>query len=325
MKALVTGSTGFIGSHLVESLLKKKYKVFCLIRDTSNPQWIRHLGVELITGKFSDKETLVKAVEGMDYIFHLGAVINARKWETYYQVNVKNTVNLLEVCAEFNPAIKKFVFVSSIAAAGPSIDKKPTKESDACHPVSHYGKSKYLAEKATRDYFDRLPIVILRPTNVLGIRQLELLSILKLARKRIVPLLGNGDKQTSICFVQDVVRALIMAAENKIVKGKTFFVASEEFYSWREMLGFIVREYDYSMVIKIPYPLLLLIAFVLKMIAAVSRTQPLITPQNVASVRKHYWLHDVGSIKSELGFSPEVDFETGLREIMNWYNQNGYL
>lgn len=325
MNALVTGSTGFIGSHLVETLIKRKFQVYCLIRETSNTRWIKDLKVEFLTGKYSDKKFLAQAVKGKEYIFHLGAVIDAPNWQTYYRVNVENTVNLLDACFNVNPDIKKFLFVSSIAAAGPSKNKKPLEEGDDARPVSLYGKSKYLAEKAARNFFDKLPIVILRPTNVLGIRQKELLSILKLVRKRIIPLLGNGDKQTTICFVQDVVRALILAAENRRAKGKTYFVASEEVYSWRAMLESIAREFDYSLVLKIPYPVLLILAFFAKIIADLSGSQPLITPKSLASVRKHYWIQNVNLIKNDLGFSTKINIETGLRDIINWYKRKGYL
>ena len=322
MKALVTGSTGFIGSHLVESLIKKKYDVYCLIRKTSNPKWIKDLEVEFITGSYTDKKSLLPAVKGMDYVFHVGAVINAFEWDTFYRTNVEGTINLLQACAEVNPGLKKFVFVSSIAAAGPSINKKPKKEKNRCQPVSLYGKSKYLAEKEAARFFNQLPIVILRPTNVLGIRQKELNSVIKLARKRIIPLLGNGDKQTSICFVQDVVRALILAAENKHVRGQTFFVASEEAYSWREILTFISSELGQSFVFKIPHPLLMLIALVSEAISRITGDKPFITRKSVASARNNYWIHDTTLIKKELGFSPEINLKDGLKDIIKWHRES---
>jgi nucleoside-diphosphate-sugar epimerase len=325
MKALVTGSTGFIGSHLVESLIKKKYKVHCLIRKESDLKWIENLEVELITGSYWDKESLYHAVKGMDYVFHVGAVITAFEWETYYKVNVEATINLLEVCAEVNPGLKKFVFVSSISAAGPANDKQPLKESGKCHPVSLYGKSKCLAEEAAARFFDQLPIVIIRPTNVFGIRQKQLYTTLKLAKKRIIPLIGNGDKQTSICFVQDVVKALILAAENEKVRGKTFFVANRMPYSWREILKFITKALGLSFVIKIPHWVLMIIAFYCEMIAKLTLGRPLIIRKTILSTRKNYWLHDISSIRKELGFSPEVPFEEGMRDIIKWYKDKGLL
>ncbi len=325
MKALVTGSTGFIGSHLVEALLGKDYQVYCLIRETSNLKWIKDLDVEFVAGSYSDKESLCRAVKDMDYVFHVGAVIDALEWETFYRANVESTVNLVEACVKTNPGLKKFVFVSSIAAAGPAVDKKPIKETDECRPVSLYGKSKYLAEQAAARFFDKLPIVILRPTKVPGPRQKQLYSLLKLADKRLIPMLGNGDKQTNICFVQDVVRAIIMAAENNNVRSRTFFIASQEAYSWREMLDAIAEELGLNFVIKIPHGLLMTIAFLAEITARVTGGSPLIKRSSIRSVRKNYWLHDVRRIKEELGFTPEITFAWGMRDTIKWYKDQGLI
>jgi nucleoside-diphosphate-sugar epimerase len=325
MDVLVTGASGFIGSHLVEALRLKKYKVYCLIREESHSQWLKDLGVELVKGNYTDKESLNRAVKGKAYVFHVGAVIDALDWETYYKGNVQATTNLLEACVESNPGLKKFVFVSSIAAAGTALHKKPLTENDECKPVSLYGKSKLMAETAAAGFFDKMPIVILRPTNVLGIRQKQLQVSLKMAKKRIIPLLGNGEKQTTICFVEDVVRALIMAAENEKVQGRTYFVANKEFYSWREISNSMTRELDVSWAIKIPYPVLIMIAFFAEKVAKLIRGTPLLTRSTLRSVRNHYWLHDTGLIEKELGFLPDVQFEQGLREIVHWYKGRGLI
>jgi nucleoside-diphosphate-sugar epimerase len=325
MNALVTGSTGFIGSHLVESLIKRNYRVRCLIRANSDLKWIKDLDVEWVTGSYQNKDSLTRAVKGMHYIFHVGAVISARDWKTYYEANVEGTVNLLKACAIENPGLKKFVFVSSIAAAGPSKDKIPIKEDDECRPVSLYGKSKFLAEKEAAPFFDKLPIVIIRPTNILGPRQKELYSVLKMVSKRIIPMLGNGDKQTTICFVQDLVRALITAAENHDIRGRTYFVAAKEPRSWQEMLISISREMGQSFVIRISFPFLLLIASLLEIMAQITGGSPLISRRRVLSVRKNYWLHDVSRIQDELGFKAEVIFSEGMKDILEWYKDRKLL
>lgn len=316
MKALVTGSSGFIGSHLVEALLKRGYQVFCLVRDTSNPQWIRDLDVQFIKASYTDMASLGRVVRGMDYIFHVGAVIDALDWETFYRANVESTANLLEACARENPGVKKLVFVSSISAAGPARDGRPVKESDTCHPVSLYGQSKLQAEQVVARFFNRLPIVILRPTNILGSRQKQLESMLKLAKKRIIPLIGTREKQTSICFVKDLVRALILAAENRQVRSETYFVASPGAYSWREILDAIRGELDLSLVIKISYPLLLAIAFLAETAARITNGSPLIKRSTLRSARNNYWVHDVGKIKEALGFSTEIGLQQGIAEII---------
>jgi nucleoside-diphosphate-sugar epimerase len=325
MRALVTGSTGFIGSHLVQSLLDKKYEVRCLIREQSDQRWIKDKNVQIVSGSYRDQESLRRAVRGMDVVFHAAAVITAFDWDTYYAANVEATENLLEACAEAALGLKKFVFVSSISASGPAVDKKPKREDDPCLPVSLYGKSKRLAEEKAARFSATLPIVIIRPTNVLGPRQKQLYDTLTLAVKRIVPQMGNGDRQTTLVFVQDVVRALILAAEKEEARGRTYFVADPQPRSWREITDLITRCLGLSLVIKLPHWVLMTIALLSERAARLTGGRPLLTRRALLSVRRNYWLQDTGLIQRDLGFSPEISFEEGMREIIEWYKNRGLI
>lgn len=320
MKALVTGSSGFIGGHLVRHLLQRGYDVSCLVRAASAPPALAGLAVTRICGSYFDLESLRHAVAGVDFIFHAGAVLSAPDWPGYYQTNVQGTANILAACAQANPGLRKFVHVSSISAAGPAVNKKPLLEVDVCRPVSLYGKSKYLAEQAAAAFFGRLPIVIVRPPNVLGVGQKELLAVMKLMRRRIVPMIGRSEKQTSICFVQDLVRALVMAAENEGAIGRTYFVAATEFYSWREILSQLLLEMDMTFVLKIPHPLLLGLALVSEASAKLTGKAPLVTRSDLRSARDLYWLCDASLIRKELGFQAEVEFTRGIRDIVRHFS-----
>jgi nucleoside-diphosphate-sugar epimerase len=320
MKALVTGSSGFIGGHLVRHLLQRGYEISCLVRATSEPNALAGLPVTRISGSYFDLESLRRAVRGMDILFHAGAVLSAPDWPGYFKTNVEGTANLLEACAQANPGLRRFVHVSSISAAGPALDRKPLLEADGCRPVSLYGKSKYLAEQAATAYFDKLPIVIVRPPNVLGSGQKELLAVMKLLRRRIVPLIGRREKQTSICFVPDLVRALVLAAEQDRASGKTYFVAAAEACSWREILTQLLLEMDLKFVLKIPHPLLLGVALASEAISGLTGKAPLVTRGDLRSARDHYWLCDAGLIREELGFRTEVEFARGIRDIVRHFN-----
>lgn len=316
MKALVTGSSGFVGGHLVRRLLAQGHEVSCLVRTASDPRVLAGLPVARISGSYFDLPSLRRAVQGMDCIFHAGAVLSAVDWPGYFKTNVEGTANLLEACAQSNPGLQKFVHVSSISAVGPAQDKKPLLEADPCRPVSLYGKSKLLAEKAAVAYFDKLPIVIVRPPNVLGAGQKELLAVMKLLRLRLVPLIGRREKQTSICFVQDLVRALVLVAEADRAAGKTYFVAAPEFYSWREILRQLLLEMDLKFVLNIPYPILRGVAFVSEAVAKMTGKTPLVTRSDLRSARDNYWLCDAGLIRAQLGFRAEIEFAQGIGEIV---------
>jgi nucleoside-diphosphate-sugar epimerase len=315
-KTLVTGSSGFVGGHLVRNLLERGYDVSCLVRAASDPGALAGLPVTRTRGSYSDLESLRRAVKGMDYIFHAGAVLSAPDWPGYFETNVKGTANILEACAQVNPGLRKFVYVSSISAAGPAINKKPLRESDDCQPVSSYGKSKYLAEQAVAIFFSRLPIVIVRPPNVLGVGQKELLAVLKLIRWRIVPMIGRREKQTSICFVQDLVRAMVLVAENEQARGKIYFVAAEEFYSWRGIMAQLLLEMDIKFVLRIPHHLLLILALFSESIARLTGKAPLIKRSDLRSARDNFWLCDASLIREELGFHTKVEFIQGIRDIV---------
>jgi len=319
MKALVTGSSGFVGGYLVRHLLLRGYDVSCLVRAASRTGALAGLPVTLVSGSYFDLESLRRAVSGMDYVFHAGAVLSAPDWPGFYETNAAGTANMLEACAQADPGLRKFVYVSSIAAVGPAGEKKPLVEADACRPISLYGKSKLLAEQAASAYSARLPVVIVRPPNVLGAGQKEMLTILALLRCRIVPLIGRREKQTSICFVQDLVRALVLAAEQERACGKTYFVAAAEAYSWREILAQVLLALNKKIVLKIPYPLLLGLAFAVEAAARATGRVPLVTRWDLRSAHGNYWLCDAGLIREELGFRTEVEFSRGIEDIVRQY------
>lgn len=322
MKALVTGSSGFIGSHLVDFLLKEGHEVHCLIRPESDLKWLKGLDIRLLKCRYSDKTSLAQAVLNMEVIFHLAARIEAPNWDAYYTANTLSTKHLLEACAKNNPQLKRFVFVSSIAASGPSRRGEIKDESSQCFPVSPYGRSKLMAEEIVKDFAERIPIVIMRPANVLGARQKELILILNLLKKHIMPMIGSKKSKTSICFVEDLVRALFLAAVQEKAVGNTYFIADRSVYSWRHMLKFIARELRvYPAVVRIPYPVLYTIALLSEGLASIFKAQALLTRNSLEATRKYEWIYRTEKIRKELGFKTTISFEKGIRNILDSYKR----
>jgi dihydroflavonol-4-reductase len=323
-KALVTGANGFIGSHLAEELVRRGWDVNCLVRRPSGLGWIETLQVRLIRGDCREMATLEPAVEGIDYIFHLAGVIDALKSEEYYQANVLGTRNLLEACVERNPGLKKFIHVSSISAAGPSEKGRARTEDDPNRPVSDYGRSKLEAEEAVREFGQRLPFVIIRPPNVIGPRQKELLEAIRLAKRRIKPLVGTGEPQTSLCYVRDVVEALILAAERPEADGGTYFLAYPRPYAWAEITDAIQEALGIRRILlKVPYRAQLLVASASEAAARLAGRKPALTKTSVRAARRYYWIYDGSRIKRELGFEPRTGLKQAIRETIDWYKEHG--
>jgi len=325
-RVLVTGSTGFIGLHLVRDLLRRGHEVACLVRGASRRRSLEGLKIIPIPGDYSRLETLLAAVREKDWVFHLGGVIKADDWDTYYQANTVGTRNLLEACSAEVSGKPRLIYVSSIAASGPSPPGVIKRESDPCKPINFYGESKRRAEEVCREYADRLPIVIVRPPNVLGYGQKDLYRVMRLIKRRIQPRLGLRERRTSICFIKDLVGALILAAESDRSPGETYFVTNDEKISWVEMLDTIAQYLDRSRgVIHIPYRMMIFLAGLSRGVARMTGTSPLISRDWIENPRLYDFLYSSEKIQRELGFRPHVKWEAGVREIIEHYRKDDLL
>ncbi|MCK4826243.1 NAD(P)-dependent oxidoreductase, partial [bacterium] len=211
-KALVTGANGFVGSNLVRALLKKGYEVTCLVRSTSNLSSIENLPVSLKNADYHSLSSLREACEDQEIIFHIAAKVREINEKRYFDANVELTKNLLESMK--SSTVKKFVFLSTQAAAGPADGLSPKTETCSCNPVSYYGKSKLEAERVVHEECP-VPWVIIRPPSVYGPRDRDFLLYFKLVNKHLAPMAGSKKKYFSLVYVEDLVRMIIMAAENE--------------------------------------------------------------------------------------------------------------
>jgi nucleoside-diphosphate-sugar epimerase len=311
MRALVTGASGFIGRRLVMELSRRGHETACLVRPTSKTALLRDLQVEFVLGDIGDAASLAQAVNGRDHIFHLAGVIQAVDGPAFEAANAQGTRNLVDACLQGGGGIKRFVFVSSIAAAGPSPEGKALTEDDEPRPVSAYGRSKLAAERIVLAAKDKLPVTIVRPPNVLGPGSKEIERALGLLRKRLVPALGDSRPRTSLVDVDDLVEALLLAAEDPRSVGQTYFVTDGRAYAWPEITAAIAEELGVKrFMIKVPLSIQILAARLAETAARLGRKPPLLTREIVQAARDHFWIYDGSKIERELGFQPRY----GLRE-----------
>ena len=145
--AVVTGANGFVGSHLVDYLLSKNFEVRCIVRKSSNLQWLEGKNVKIFNCGLFDKDGLREAFKDVNYIFHVAGVVKAKNEEGYFKGNVEATKVLLEIAAEMKEKIKKFVIVSSQTVSGPAINGKPVTEDMQPNPLTTYARSKLKQRK----------------------------------------------------------------------------------------------------------------------------------------------------------------------------------
>ncbi len=326
MKALVTGGNGFIGSHLVELLLKNGYSVRCLIRKTSDTRWLRSLKLEFVYGDLHDPRALEEAVTGVEYVYHSAGLTKAKTKAEYYRANHIGTRNLLDAVATHNHGIRRFVQVSSQAAAGPSESMTPMNEEAAPHPLTTYGKSKWKGEEECLKAMALMPVTIVRPPAVYGPRDRDIFEFFNTMSKGLQPMVGLSEKYVSLIHVTDLVRGFVMAAESEKAVGQTYFISSTQPYGWKEVGEITHRELGKSALrVRIPEFGVYAVAAFAELFAFFSPKPALINFEKARDMVQDYWTCDASKAKRDFGFEQEISLEEGIRSTVEWYRGQGWL
>ncbi len=326
MKALVTGASGFIGSHLVETLLAENIDVRCLVRSTSNLAWLLGKDVEFVSADCRDLDSVCEAVRDVDLVFHLAGVVRARDLDEYFQVNCLGARNLIQACLRVNPELKRFVFMSSQAVGGPSPDQHPLIESDTPVPISAYGWSKLLAEKEVLAEAERLPVVVLRPSPVYGPRDKNFFSLFKMIHLGLRPVLGEQQRFLHLIYVKDLVEGCLQAAGVPEACGKIYFLAEDRRFSWED-IGRIISTASARQTrqFRIPVSLSRTISGLAELWAGLVGKAALVNRDKVREMLARFWLCDTSRAKQELEFKIRFPLEIGAREAYRWYRRQGWL
>lgn len=320
MKALVTGATGFIGSHLVEELLKRGYDVTCLVRKSSNLRWIDSLKVNLVYGD-CEKGTLEHLPDDVDYVYHLAGLTKAKRDEDFFCVNARGTENFLKALSSRARGLKRFLYLSSLAAAGPSLDGRPINESVKPRPVSAYGKSKLEGEVITLRYGETLPVTIIRPPAVYGPRDRDLLVFLRMLKKGFYPYWGKC--YYSMLYVDDLVRGTILAAESEGTVGKIYFLSDGGVYSNDDIASEITEVFN-TKVMKVKVPLSMM-SLLLSLSGILKKETSIINRDKLREIRYSNWVCDSTKAEREMGFKPKVKIKEGIKWTADWYRIHQWI
>jgi dihydroflavonol-4-reductase len=326
LKALVTGATGFIGSHLVELLLKNGYAVRCLVRKTSDTRWLNGLAVEFVHGDLFTEDALQRAVHGVDYVYHSAGITKAKTQEEYFRGNAEGTTNILLATLQHNPRLKRFVHISSQAAVGPSPTQDPIAEDTPARPITTYGRSKWKAEEECMRFMDKLPITIVRPPVVYGPRDKDVFEFFNTMSKGLQPMVGFKEKLVSMIHVADLVRGFLMAGEHEKAVGQTYFLSSMRPYGWKE-IGEVTRRVmnRRAMRIRIPGFGVFIIAAFAEFFSLFSSKAALINFEKAREMVQDYWTCDASKARREIGFEQNIPLEEGIADTVAWYRQQGWL
>ncbi|MGE3262520.1 MAG: NAD-dependent epimerase/dehydratase family protein [Bacteriovoracia bacterium] len=329
MRALITGASGFVGSTLCEELNKRGVEVQALMRKTSSRSNLGHAKLTPVEGDLRSAESLVQAVRNVDVIYHVAGVVAARNREDFFSANAAGTRNIVEA-AKKNPKLQRLVYVSSLAAAGPSQPDRLNLESDETRPVSFYGESKLGGEREVLAAKDEIPVTIIRPPAVYGPRDRGVFTFFQMIQRGLLPLLGMQSpdpRRYSFVHVDDLVQGIALAGEAKQLKsGEIFYISGNGEFSWEEAMRLVAKGMQKRpMPLRLPIPVMkgagaLCTAFSL----ASGKALPF-SLDKVKEIAAMAWTCSNEKAKRELKFEPYWDLERGFAQTAKWYKDNGWL
>lgn len=324
MRALVTGATGFVGSHLAERLCREGAEVLCVVRRTSRLEWLEGLPVRLVTGSLDQPDALPLAE--VDCVFHVAGVTRERTAQAYMTANAEATRRLAEAAAAANPRLKRFLYVSSLAAAGPTPTEVPLDEAAEPHPLPGYGASKLAAEQAVLALRHRLPVTIVRPPAVYGPRDRNFVSLFRTAQRwGIVPVVGSPGNCLTLVHVADLVEGIWLAAQAEVAAGETYYVGSGT-HTWREIAEALGHALGRRLrILRLPPLLARLIGELGELKWTLTGKPQIVCRRKIRDALQPRWTCSWAKAERELGYRPKKRLADGLRETAQWYAAHGLL
>lgn len=327
MKVLLTGATGFVGSHVLDRLRARRIATVIFLRKTSNTRFIKpHLNsIELRYGELTNPESIYNALDGITHVVHCAGLTKAVRSTDFYTVNHVGTRNVVEAINRRVGQVKRLVHVSSLGAIGPATPGKPAREDDPPRPVSHYGKSKLAAELEVKQNC-KIEFVILRPTAVYGPRDDGFLPLFRAVNRHTCPVLLGGIRELNLVFVHDLAEAIVTCLNHPAASGKAYFLANPEIAYPSQLAREIAKHLGiWTVPVPLPVPLLLPIFTVNHAVARLTGKPTLLTVQKYAELRAQAWTCDTTRAETELGITCKTTLQTGIPQTIDWYRQQRWL
>lgn len=326
MKVLVTGGTGFTGSHLVRRLCRLGYKVRVLVRDKSKKDVFQGLDVQFIEGDITDSDVVERSVIGVEKVFHIAAAYRTAGItdKVYWDVHLKGTENLLRSSLKYG--VERFIHCSTVGVHG-HIEQGPANENYRFQPGDVYQLTKLKGEQKAMEFAHSkgLAVTVIRPCAIYGPGDLRLLKLFKLASKRITPVLGSGNIYYHMVYIDDLIHAFILAAEVKEAIGEAFIIGGEEIFTLNELLYTISELLSVSKTkIHLPATPFRIVASIVEKICIPLKIEPPIYKRRVDFFTKSR-AFDINKAKKILGYKPAVNITEGLKLTALWYTKYGLL
>lgn len=320
MRILITGASGFIGSHLVEEGLRQGMEVWAAIRPTSSRRWLTDTRIHFIELSLGNDDTLRQQIAqhvaqhgAWDYVIHAAGATKAASAEDFHRINCEGTERLARTLLTEKALSGRFVFISSLSIMGAihEFDYSEIQAHEPAQPNTAYGQSKMAAEQRLADIAG-LDYVTLRPTGVYGPRETDYKIMADSIRKHIDFAVGYTPQVITFIYVADVVQAAFLALTHG-ESGKAYILSDGHDYSSRAFSDLIQRTLGVRGVLHIKAPL-----WVLRLVCKLG-IHPTLNMDKYHILAQRNWRCDIRPARKELGFQPEWPLERGVEACREWY------
>ncbi|MDR1681434.1 MAG: NAD(P)-dependent oxidoreductase [Prevotellaceae bacterium] len=334
-KVLITGASGFVGSHLTDYALANGYAPCAGVRASSSRAYLQDPRIHFIdlpladAGRLTETLRQCKAEHGVfDYVIHAAGIISAERSQ-FDRINFGFTRNLADALIGAGMTPKKFIYISSLSAFGPGdgLSQRPIGHDDTPRPNTAYGQSKLKAEKYLFSLPASFPFIILRPTGIYGPRDRGYLTYIKMVNNGLVPFLGRRPQYITFIHVRDLAKATFAACVSPLSR-RAYFVADNEVYTTREYAEIIRQQLGKRRLFSVSFPLWFVKAVFYstdRLYSWFGRTPASLNIDKYNILCARSWICDTVPLRTDLHFSPDYRLDEALREVIESYRQDGWL
>lgn len=322
---LVTGAAGFVGSHVVEATRSQPLHVRALVRKEADVRRLAAQGVECIRGSLEDREALRSAVEGADAVLHLAAATRARTAGEYRRANAAGTQAVVDAMLAAGSA-RRLIYLSSLAAVGPSDGAVGVGRDTAPRPLTEYGRTKLAGEQVVQAAEGVLSVAILRAPAVYGPRDRDVFEFFRMAKRGFMPLPSGPVRRLQMIHAADLARSLVLAASADGARG-VYHVAEARAYAWEDMARMVAHAVGRpnARIVRVPGIAITAASAVSEVVAGAFGKGTIFNRDKARELLAAGWLCETELARRDFGFEAHVPLQAGLNETARWYFENGWL
>lgn len=323
---LVTGGTGFTGGHLARRLAGDGHTVRALVRNPEQAGLLTAAGVAPVAGNLCDPESLRRATQGIDTVYHIAALFrpgNATRQELH-AVNTQGVQNMLDAAEA--AGVSRFVHCSTIGVHG-SVKNPPADESAPFSPGDDYQNTKLAGEQIAQKYMreHRLPISIFRPAGIYGPGDTRFLKLIGPVKRGRFVMIGSGQTLFHMVYIDDLVNGIILCGTRPEAVGQVFILAGPEIVTLNRLVQLIAETVGGKPPrLRVPFTPVYWAGFACEMLCKPIGVQPPLFRRRVDFFRKHR-AFSIEKAQKMLGYTPQVGLAEGITRTTEWYRAQGLI